>query len=133
MKFLSMEDILDAKDVETRDVEVPEWGGVVRIRVLSGAERDEFEQSTVFVDKKGNSKPNLANLRARLVAKCAINEDGTKLFQSETAVRALGTKSAAALERLFKACQELNAMTNEDIDELAKDFDDDPSGSSTSD
>jgi hypothetical protein len=44
-------------------VSVPEWGGEVVVRALTGAERDAFEQSTI--EQRGKSvKTNLANIRA---------------------------------------------------------------------
>lgn len=133
MGLLNKDQVLGKDDLTTKDIEVPEWGGEVRIRMLTGAERDEFETSMVKVDKSGKQETNLVNLRARLVAKCAVNEDGTKMFQTRNDVAALGMKSAAAIARIYEACQELNGMTQADVDELVEDFEPDPSGSSTSD
>lgn len=133
MGLLNKDAILGQDDLVTKDVEVPEWGGEVRIRMLTGAERDEFESSMAKLGKDGKQELNLANLRARLVAKCAVNEDGTKMFQTRNDVAALGMKSSAAIARIYEACQELNGMTQADVDELVEDFDADLSESSTSD
>lgn len=133
MALLKFTEILDADDFKTMDVEVPEWGGTVRIRNLTGAERDAWESENIKYDNKsGKNSPNLVNLRARLIAKCAINEDGTPLFTSKRAVEMLGSKASSALDRLFSACQELNAITDEDVEELVEDFDNDQSENSTS-
>ncbi len=41
-------DLIDgADDLPVEDVEVPEWGGAVRLRTLTGSERDGFEASVV--------------------------------------------------------------------------------------
>lgn len=131
MALLSREQILESNDIETRDVEVPEWGGSVRIRMLSGRDRDAFEASTV--ETKGNKRvQNLENLRARLVALCVVDENGALLF-SKKDVHHLGLKSAAALDRVFSACRELNGMTEADIEELSEGFEEDPNESSISD
>lgn len=131
MALLSRDQIFDADDLTTQDVPVPEWGGEVRIKMLTGAERDRFEQSTV--DMRGN-KPtqNLANLRARLVALCVVDEHGARMFSKDDVGR-LGSKSAAALDRVFDAASKLNGMSEADIEELTEGFDNDPDGSSPSD
>ena len=51
--LLNKEQILNADDLTFEDVEVPEWGGTVRIRCLESTERDEFEQS--LLDAKGKN------------------------------------------------------------------------------
>lgn len=132
MALLGREAILEAKDMKTKDIPVPEWGGDVRIRMLSGRERDDFEASMVDMRKDGSQVRNIANLRARLVSLCAVNEAGERLF-SPPDIKLLGEKSAAALQRVFNACQELNAVSDDDVEELAEGFSSDPAGSSTSD
>jgi hypothetical protein len=131
MAMLSREDIFAAKDLKYMDLDVPEWGGSVRIKMLTGAERDEFEASTVKMGKGNKPEQNLANLRARLVSLCLVDEDNTKLFAKQD-IGHLGQKSAAALERVFKACQEHNAMTEQDIEDLTEGFSEGQSESSTS-
>ena len=45
MPPLSKAKILAANDVTTETIDVPEWGGEVAIKTLSGVERDQFEDS----------------------------------------------------------------------------------------
>lgn len=131
MALLTADQILAADDSPTLDVEVPEWGGTVRVRTLSGAERDAFEAS--IAQQAGKSKKaNLANLRARLVAKCVIGEDGKRLFSDSQAV-ALGQKSSAALDRVFEAARKLNRMTEDDVEELTEGFPEEDGEPSSSD
>ena len=47
MKALTRDEILGADDLKTESVKVPEWGGTVLVRELTGAERDEWEASVV--------------------------------------------------------------------------------------
>lgn len=120
MTLLSKDAILGADDLITEDVEVPEWGGTVRVRMMTGAERDAFEES--LSRTKGKSvKANLANLRARLVAKTVVDEAGKRLF-TDAEAGVLGQKSAAALDRVFDAARTLNGMTEKDVEELVEDF-----------
>tara|TARA_A100000171_G_C2140369_1_gene154927 strand:- start:1042 stop:1392 length:351 start_codon:yes stop_codon:yes gene_type:complete len=115
MALLTKEQILDADDRKTDIVEVPEWGGEVCIATMSGFARDRFEAS--IVGKSGGM--NMQNIRAKLVAATVVDEEGALLF-SEAEVNKLGQKSCAALDRVFSASQKLNAIADNDIEELAK-------------
>lgn len=128
--LLTKEAILAADDLVTEDVAVPEWGGTVRVRAISGAERDAFEQA--IVTRKGkNVTTNLANIRAKLVAICVVDESGQRLFGDKD-VLLLGTKSAAALDRVFTVAQQLAGLTDKDVDELAENLEPGQSDDSTS-
>lgn len=131
MALLSRDQILNADDLKTKDVHVPEWGGEVRIRALTGEERDRFEASTVQT-RGSKTKQNVENFRARLVSLCIINEDGLRTF-SPPDVKALGKKSVAALQRVFNACNELNGLSDEDVEELTEGFEGEATEASTSD
>lgn len=121
MALLSRDDILNADDRKLEEVQVPEWGGSVMIRTLSGKERDEYESGTLSV-KNGKQVENFENFRARLVALCLVDEKGKRLFTARDIVT-LGNKSAAALQRVYNKCQELNAVSDEDVESLVEDFD----------
>lgn len=109
MSLLSRDSILEADDRKTESVDVPEWGGEVLVRALSGTERDSYEQSLVQLRKGGDAVPKLDNLRAKLVARTVVDEEGNLLFRRED-VNALGQKSAVALERVYNKAIELSGM-----------------------
>jgi hypothetical protein len=110
--------ILEADDIETRRVHVPEWGGDVLVRSMTGAERDAFEAT--IVQKRGKDyQVNMHNIRAKLAAWTIVDEKGEHLF-SEVDVEALSKKSAGALQRIFNVSQELSGITAGDVEELAK-------------
>ena len=134
MKDLTAEDILNANDEVVEPVEVPEWGGRVWVRGLTGAERDQFEQS--IVQGRGRSQTiNLKNFRAKLVAAAAVKSQTNKerLFTHPSHVERLSGKSARALERVFEKAQELAGLKNEDVEEMTKELGKDLNGSSGSD
>jgi hypothetical protein len=113
---LSRDAILNAVDIKTKTVAVPEWGGDVIVGTMSGTARDEWEQS--LIQRKGNkTEPNLQNIRARLVMATAIDEEGKRLF-SESDIVALGKKSSAALERVCKVAQALNGIGEAELEDL---------------
>lgn len=131
MPLLSKSDILAVDDRQVEDIEVPEWGGEVRMRGLTGKQRDSYEAS-ILDQRGGERKVVLANARAKLVALCAIDENGTRLFSGDE-ISQLGNKSAVALERLFDAARRLSGMSERDLEKLTENFDDDPSDGDTSD
>ena len=93
MTLLTKEQILGAADLEHRDVAVPEWGGTVRVRCMTGEERDAYESALYNGDKV-----NLDNVRARLLVLTVIDEQGARLFADEADIAALGRKSVRAKE-----------------------------------
>jgi hypothetical protein len=106
---LTKEQILEASDLQNLQVEVPEWGGSVFVRSMTGADRDAFEASMVTVNADGSRMPDMRNLRAKLVALTLVDAAGNRLFDVSDIPR-LSLKSAAALERVFEAAQRLNGL-----------------------
>lgn len=136
--ILSKEAILSADDLVKELVEVPEWGGAVYVRALTGAERDAFEQSMVEMRtvRQGRKQETvremrLQNIRARLCALTICDEEGNRLF-TDADVQALGRKSASALNRVFQVAQRLSGLTDEDVEELAGNSDEIRSDDSSS-
>lgn len=115
-QLLNAEAILGADDIRRERVEVPEWGGHVYVQTMTGTDRDAYEMSLVDPDT-GESRTT--NLRAKLVARCLVDEAGNRLLTDDQ-VDALGRKSAAALDRCFDAAARLSKISNEDIDRLGK-------------
>ena len=123
VEMLTKDQILDAQDLQTEIVEVPEWEGSVEIKAMTGFERDAFEES-LLRGKGKNTTVNMQNIRAKLVAHSIVNGDGERMF-GDADVKALGKKSAAALDRVFAVAQELSGITKEDVEELAANLADD--------
>ena len=125
--MLTREQILSANDIRTKTVSVPEWGGDVLVRVLSGRERDTLEAD--FTSKKG---AGLANFRARFAVLCICDESGNRLFTDKD-VSELEKKNANTLTLVLEAGMRLNGLTQGDVDELAGNLDAAQSGVSGSD
>jgi hypothetical protein len=121
MTYLTRDQIFAAPDLPTEDVEVPEWGGTVRVRGLSGSARDEYEALRL--------EQGRPNLRAKFVSLVIVDEHGAPLFGEVDVVR-LGQKSSTALERVAMAGVRLSGLT----DDAGKDSEPDPteSGGSSS-
>jgi hypothetical protein len=95
-------------------VAVPELGGDVRIRSLSGAERDQFERD--FGDRLKRPSPNV---RAHLAALCLCDGAGERIFR-DADVEALGELPGAALDRVFDAARRLSGLAKDDVEALEK-------------
>ena len=117
--MLTRDQILEAPDLKTEAVQVPEWGGSVLVRSMNGADRDAFEASMITTLADGTRKPDMANMRAKLVALTVVDEAGNRLFDI-TDVARLALTSATALERVFIAAQRLNGIGPASEDDAVK-------------
>lgn len=117
-RYLTKDEILAINDLPVEDVFIPEWNAYVRVRGLTGAQRDAYEASIV---KNVGGKPvmNTENMRAKLVALCVVDEEGKPLF-TQADVEKLGQKSGAALQRIFEVAQRLSGLGAEAVEEAAK-------------
>lgn len=124
MKILTRDQILASADLEKQLVSVPEWGGDVFVRSLTGAERDKFESG--MIEQRGKSQSvNLSNVRAKLAAMTICDEAGDRIF-SDMDVKMLAGKSALALNRVFEVARKLSGLAEEDVKELAEALEGDP-------
>lgn len=118
MALLNKDQILKAKDLKTEEVSVPEWGGEVLVRGLTGQGRDSFEMKIGLARKSGKT---IDDFRSSLVARCLVDEEGERLF-TDKEVEQLGRKSGAALDRVANVIKELSGMNEGDTKEAAEDF-----------
>jgi len=119
-KQLNINDILNVEDFKTKRVDVPEWGGYVIIQTMTAEARDAYELSLLSKDSKGSVVGrDLSNIRAKLVAACTLGPDGRLMFKNADHVKVLGSKNSKAVDRIYDACQALNQISDEEVEELA--------------
>lgn len=114
--------ILGLNDIVTETVTVPEWKCEVLVKSISAAERDEFEQQIVEMrqaGKKAQVSFNRTNIRARLVVKAVVNEQGERVFSDDQSDM-LGHKNAAAIDRIYSVASRLAGISKEDEEALEK-------------
>jgi hypothetical protein len=129
--LLTREQILAAQDIRSEPVEVPEWGGTVMVRGLTGRSRDALELR--FAGSNGNlDKERGSDFRAAFAAMSIVDAAGERMFTDDD-VKALGEKSSLALQRVFDAAIRLSAADPSDIDGIVEDLKADPSGVTGSD
>ena len=131
MGFISADDILGTPDRKHVDVEVPEWGGTVRLMELSGDDADAFG-GYAQAQRNPDGSQNIKGIRAKLVGLSMVDEKGKRLFSDDAAERKLGKKSGAVLGRLFEEALKLNGMSQDAQDALLENFGDGQSEPSTS-
>lgn len=108
MTLLTKDAILSVDDMTHEDVAVPEWGGTVRVKSMTGYERDAWERSVSSIED-GQVVPDTRNARAKLAARVLVDEDGRRLFSDEE-VMMLSAKSAKPLDRIFDVASRLSGL-----------------------
>ena len=111
---LSKDQILAANDMGLLEVDVPEWGGSVHIRVMTVGERDSYENEWMVNKTKG-----VDNFRSKFLQRVLCDESGELLFAANE-IDMLATKSARVITRIWEAAMKHNAITDDDVEELAK-------------
>lgn len=134
MALLGKKQIDEVEDRKWEDVDVPEWGGQVRIMELSSADRGYLEAGTVVAQGSTASVKveSLKTYRERLVAFGLVGESFERLYTNKE-IAELGKKSGKVIERLAAKVQELSGMGRFAVKEAEGNSDATPSDSSVSD
>lgn len=103
MKLLTKEQIISVNDRKTADIQVPEWGGAIRLVVMSGAERDAFHAS------REGRKTGLSDFEAALLAATIVDAEGKHVFTAED-IESLSSKNKDVLDRLSSEAATLNGF-----------------------
>lgn len=111
-KFLTAQDILDADDMAVVEVDVPEWGGTIRLRPMSAEEVIAFNEENKDANKK--------HAALRVTAACAVDEAGNRLFTSKQ-MESLAKKSLAAFMRIQKVAMRINGLDDKEVKEVKND------------
>jgi hypothetical protein len=111
MAFLTLEEIKSVDDIKAQTVEVPEWGGEVLVKSMSGRLRSNLEQ------KVANNAPH-GDVKMMIVTSCCVKEDGSPMFTTADK-KWLAEKAAAPLETIFEAACKMSGI-GDDADEDAE-------------
>lgn len=114
-KFLKAADLLAPRDLPYEDVEVPEWGGWVRVRTLTGGERGQYQDVLCTYDAAGNQHISLGAAAVALVILSMIDsETGARLFSFDQIAAASNALPAAGFAKLAPICRKLSKLDEED-------------------
>ena len=112
--MLSKDQLLaTAKSSPVHIVTLPD-GEQVGLRIMSGTERETWEQQ-IFVDGKVSHE----HLRAKLLAKTICDDQGARCF-TDADIPQISAMPAPIVIQLFNEAQRLNALTRDDVEEMAK-------------
>lgn len=106
--------------------------GTMHMRGLSGRELTEYQNSLTIMLSSGQMKPNTRHAMAKLVALCAIQEDGAPYFEKHE-ISQLDDAPARVLIPLFESAQRLCGLTDDDFKEMTEGFGETENESSASD
>jgi hypothetical protein len=110
--ILTREKIIERDDIKRRRVHVPEWGGDVIVKELTGEERSRLDE-IIF---KPNEKGEMAlqpGFKIPMVQFCLVDENDTPLFPGQDGLKQLSKKSIVVINRLFVVCSEVNRAEDE--------------------
>jgi hypothetical protein len=114
MTLLTKSAILGASDLPHEDVSIPEWGGTIRVRVMTGLERDEF-RSEIATD----GGASIGNFSAALLAATCIDENGERLF-SMGDIAAIRAKRATLLDVAAGVAARINGLGGQAAEDASK-------------
>ena len=108
MTLLNRQSILEAADLATEDVKVPEWGGSVRVKSMTGLERSSWAKLCEGDDGSFDVK----RYPASLVVACCVDEQGAPIFAAAD-MPALMAKHGGAIQRVQAVAERLNGLGGE--------------------
>ena len=111
-RMLTVEQIMTANDIVERDVDVPQWGGTVRIRGLTKGQHQQLRKRAT-----SRSQVDTDRLEMLLFSESVVEPRFT-LEQAQS----LRDKAAAPFERVMKAVLEINGLADGAVEEAEADF-----------
>lgn len=122
--------IVAASDRREKIVDVPEWGGKVRVLTLVGEDRVEFERLS-RAQAKGDLTPT--QLAAQGAFLGIVDQDGQRVFRTADDYALLIAKSPAPLHRILAGVFDVCRIGDEEVEEALGESLGDPTESSSSD
>lgn len=129
----SKDDFLGQDDLETRDIIMDKFGfkpkpghkeAIVRIRLMDGHGRDSFEALISSLTEQKDGKfviKSMKDVKVTLLSLCVVDGKNDLMFTQEE-LSQINSKNSAAIDHLFKECQDLNKLTDDDVDDMVKNF-----------
>jgi len=100
-KILTADDIFEVKDTRFLEIDVPEWGGSIRVAALSAGEMIDFVES--------NEGPSKKTAGIRLVIASLVDEQGNRIGKPEM-IDKFRKKDTRVMNKIVDQLMELNDM-----------------------
>lgn len=115
--MLNKDQIIAARDIKKKELEIPEWGGSVTIQGLSAEVAAKFKDDNYKDD--GSPAVSEAIIMANLAALTIVGENGGRVFDDESA-KELSKKSVAVIKRIFDVAADLSGLGADDVEDEEK-------------
>ena len=122
---LTKDQILSVDDLGLLKLHVPDWNGDVFIRVMTVGERDAYEN-----EWQRKKETGVDDFRTKFLVRCLVDEKGNRLFDNGDVAK-LAQKSARVMNRIWMAAMEHNNLSDQSIEELAKNSEPGPTAGSS--
>jgi len=123
MGFLTREQIIQARDIQTVEVACPEWAdgesATVLVQQPSAGLMEEMGIKVMQYQQAHGTDSVPPEIRTWFVARTIVDESGARMF-SDDDIELLRSKSLAPIQRIFEAGQKLGGLGAEEVDELKK-------------
>lgn len=118
---LTRDAILRAIDLKHTTLDVPEWGGSVRVRGMTAAERDAMLAAVAPGGEPGKPADKFADsqIKAYLCAHCIVDAHGASLFGDDD-IALLQQKNPQVLDRIAQQVLRLSGIGEPGMDAMEK-------------
>jgi hypothetical protein len=116
-RFLTAQEVEAADDLPCAELEVPEWGGWLRVRALSLNTYLSIKESAAQLDGSENER----ELTVSMLSAALVDENGHAMFDREGAARLLD-KSATAVGKVMQAIARVAGVSPEAVLEAERTF-----------
>lgn len=119
--MLTAAQILQAQDIATKEIEVPEWGGNILIKQLSRGQQDEYLKRQFGARMRQDTKAktqelDLSNMYGHdaFLLVCAVCDDNAKPIFTAAQIDALKQKNGEVIGRIAKEILQFSGMVEDD-------------------
>lgn len=110
--------IKEARDAESEQYEIPEWGVTVEIRSMSARQRANMNN---VIEEDGTAAEKQELMWGYLLCACVFDPtSGDPVFTENDMEWVLTDKSFAVVDRLTAKCLEVSSVNREAVDEAGK-------------
>jgi hypothetical protein len=117
VSLLTRDQIFAAPPLAYEDIEIAEWGGVVRLREMTAGEQQIY--AALLLDEQ--QRLDLTNYEAKLLT-CTICDEAGALLFAPGDIGALSRLAAEPIGRLWKIAASLNHFAVGDLEALGKEL-----------
>jgi len=116
--MLTKEEILKVSDLQTREINIPEWGGSIVMKTMTGEERDTWENRIPI--RSSDKKVDIKEMKVRLLILCIRDPKDMTFMFTEKDVVSLNSKNSSVIDRLWQVASEMNGIGGKELEEIRK-------------